>query len=111
MDKLRRLELMQRSLGLRHKLKVHESMKQPDNHEDIAIMLITKWEFEDEIRAIEEVLQEERHRNVQTKKNALVRETIEEEVLEGKADAPSNSREPDKKTKKPLRSAAPRKEV
>lgn len=77
LDKMRKLELIQRSLGLRHKLKVHESMKQPDNHEDIAIMLSTKWEFEDELRAIEEILAEERQSNVTHKRSQILDEAKE----------------------------------
>ena len=71
MDKLRKLELIQRSLGIRHKLKVHESMKAPDNHEEVALMLISRWELEDELQAIEEILQESRRANIQGKKIAL----------------------------------------
>lgn len=36
MDRSRRIELVQRSLGIRHKLKVHESVRPADNHEDMA---------------------------------------------------------------------------
>jgi HD-like signal output (HDOD) protein len=75
MDKTQKLELIQRSLGLRHKLKVHESMKQPDTHEEIAIMLLTKWEYEDELRAIEELLAETRARNVASKRNLIEKES------------------------------------
>jgi hypothetical protein len=74
MDKLRKLELIQRSLGLRHKLKVHESMKQPDTHEDLAIMLLTRWEYEDELKAVDELLTEARTRNVAAKKTAYEQE-------------------------------------
>ncbi len=77
MDKLKRLQLIQRSLGLRHKLKVHESMKQPETHEDVAVMLITKWEYEDELRAIEEILAETRQENVQKKKAVLLKAPVE----------------------------------
>lgn len=71
MDKMRKLELVQRSLAIRHKLKVHESMKQPDNHEDLAIMLLSKWEFEDELRAIEELLLRMRQENVDEKRKII----------------------------------------
>jgi hypothetical protein len=71
MDRLRKLELIERSLGIRHKLKVHESMKAPDSHEELAIMMISKWELEDELRAIEEVLGEARLRNVAAKRRAV----------------------------------------
>ena len=74
MDKTRRLELIQRSLGIRHKLKVHESMKAPDTHEDLAIMTMSRWELEDELKAIEEILGEHRHSNVGSKRKAILRE-------------------------------------
>jgi hypothetical protein len=74
MEKERKVELIQRSLGIRHKLKVHESMKHPDNHEDLAIMLLTKWELEDELRAIEELLADARAKNVAKKRTVIGRE-------------------------------------
>jgi hypothetical protein len=74
LDKQRKVELIQRSLGIRHKLKVHESMKQPDTHEDLAIMLMAKWELEDELRAIEEMLAEARMQNVKKKRGVIEKE-------------------------------------
>jgi hypothetical protein len=74
MDRVRKLELLQRALGLRHKLKVHESMKPPETHEDLALMTLAKWELEDEVAAIEELLQEGRRFNVGEKKKVLERE-------------------------------------
>ena len=74
MDKTRRLELIQRSLGIRHKLKVHDSMKAPDTHEDLAIMTMTRWELEDELRAIEEILAGYRENNVSSKRKAILSE-------------------------------------
>ena len=71
MDRVRKLELVQRSLGIRHKLKVHESMKNPDTHEDLAVFLLAKWELEDELRAIEELLAENRLKNVAVKKKYI----------------------------------------
>lgn len=68
MEKERKIELIQRSLGIRHKLKVHESMKQPDSHEEIASLMLSKWELEDELHAIEQLLAEVRHQNVEAKK-------------------------------------------
>ena len=73
-DKIRKLELIQRSLGLRHKLKVHESMKAPETHEDLSIMMHAKWELEDELAAIEQTLAELRARNVAVKRKALASE-------------------------------------
>jgi hypothetical protein len=74
MDRLMKLELIQRTLGIRHKLKVHESMKTPDTHEDLAVMLMAKWELEDELRAIEEILAGERQRNVLSKRTRIEKE-------------------------------------
>jgi HD-like signal output (HDOD) protein len=68
MDRHQKLELIQRSLGIRHKIKVHESMKSPDTHEELSLMLLAKWELEDELRAIEEILVEARGHNVHLKK-------------------------------------------
>jgi hypothetical protein len=74
MDRVRKLELIERSLGLRHKIKVHESMKPPESHEDLALMLLAKWEFEDELRAIEELLTESRQKNIGSKRKLIVGE-------------------------------------
>ena len=68
MDRIKKIELIQRSLGIRHKLKVHETMKAPDSHEDLAVMLQSKWDLEDELHAIEELLSEDRQRNVAHKR-------------------------------------------
>lgn len=81
MERLRKLELLKRSLGLRHKLKVHESMKAPDTHEDLAASLLAKWEFEDELRAIEEVLADVRVASVAVKKLAIERDNISRENM------------------------------
>lgn len=77
MEKSRKLELIQRSLGIRHKLKVHESMKLPDTHEEIAVMMLAKWELEDELHAIEQILAENRHENVEDKRNLIEKEKIQ----------------------------------
>ncbi len=71
MDKSQKLAVIRRGLGIRHKLKVHESMKSPESHEDIAVMTFAKWELEDELKAIEEILGEDRQRNVELKKNYI----------------------------------------
>ena len=76
MEKARKLELIQRSLGIRHKLKVHESMKQPDTHEEVAVMMLAKWELEDELHAIEQLLAESRHMNMEDKKNQIENKNI-----------------------------------
>lgn len=74
MDRERKIELVQRTLGIRHKIKVHESMKAPDSHEEQAVFLLTRWELEDELVAIEELLQSLRRRNVEAKRHAIEKE-------------------------------------
>lgn len=63
--------LIQRSLGIRHKLKVFDSMKQPETHEDLAVSLLARWELEDELRAIDELLGSARNINVAEKRKML----------------------------------------
>jgi hypothetical protein len=76
MEKERKLELIQRSLGIRHKLKVHDSMKLPDTHEELAVMMLAKWELEDELHAIEQILAEIRHENVDVKRSAIEKDAV-----------------------------------
>jgi hypothetical protein len=71
MEKERKIELIQRSLGIRHKLKVHDSMKLPDSHEELAVMMLAKWELEDELHAIEQILAGIRHDNVDLKRSLI----------------------------------------
>ena len=85
MDRNRKIALIQRSLGIRHKIKVHESMKSPEAHEDIALMLVAKWELEDELRAIEQILDEERLINVSRKKVEILDKNKKVLDLEKKA--------------------------
>jgi HD-like signal output (HDOD) protein len=94
MDKVRKIELIQRSLGLRHKLKVHESMKAPETHDEMSIMLLAKWELEDELRAIEDVLSEARQKNVSAKKAIVLKE---EALPEGVASADPSRKKKSKK--------------
>jgi len=70
-DRTKKIELIQRSLGLRHKLKVHDSMKAPETHEELSLMLLSKWELEDELHAIEEILANMRRDNVKLKRDVL----------------------------------------
>lgn len=62
-----KIELIQRVLGLKHKLKVHDSMKSPETHEELSVSLLSRWELEDELKAIESLLEHERHLAVQVK--------------------------------------------
>lgn len=74
LDRMSKLALIERSLGIRHKLKVHESMRPAENHEEMAISLLAKWELEDELRAIEEILAEQRVKNVGVKRNIAIKQ-------------------------------------
>lgn len=73
-----KLQLIERMLGLQHKLKVHDSVKNMNSHEEIAANNLARWELEDEINAIEKILQEERLENVKIKLKQ-----IEEHYLSG----------------------------
>lgn len=42
-------------------------MKTPDTHEELSTSLLSRWELEDELRAIEVLLDEERSINVKAK--------------------------------------------
>jgi hypothetical protein len=79
MTREEKMELIQRMLGIRHKLKVHDSMKSPETHEELSISLLSRWELEDELRAIEGMIEDERRENVQLKQKQ-----IEETYLSGK---------------------------
>jgi hypothetical protein len=70
-ERERRIELLERALGIRHKLKVYDSMKHPETHEEIAITMLAKWELEDELRAIDELLAATRDENVKAKRKQL----------------------------------------
>ena len=65
------LELLQRALGLRHKLKVHDTMPRPETHEEIALSTWARWELEDELNAIEELLKDIRSKSVAEKKSTI----------------------------------------
>lgn len=79
MTREEKIELVQRMLGIRHKLKVHDSMKSPETHEELSISLIARWELEDELRAIEQMIEDERTENMRIKQKQ-----IEETYLSGK---------------------------
>jgi hypothetical protein len=76
MDRSKKLALIQRSLGIRHKLKVYDSMKAPDTHEELSVLLLARWELEDELRAIEEILADIRHATVAQKRTDLERDGV-----------------------------------
>jgi hypothetical protein len=66
-----KLELLERMLGLKHKIKVHDSMKAPETHEELSMSTLSRWELEDEMRAIEVLLENERVANVKAKAKQL----------------------------------------
>lgn len=76
MDRVEKLELINRSLALRHKIKVHESIKGPDSHEELALMTLAKWELEDELRAIDSILLESRDGNMRAKRTLIERDWL-----------------------------------
>ena len=78
MTREEKLELIERMLGLQHKLKVHDSVATSNSHEELAASHLARWELEDEISAIEKLLQGVRHDNVQVKLKQ-----IEEDYLSG----------------------------
>lgn len=63
--------LIERMLGLRHKIKVHDSMKEPETHEELSTSMSARWELEDEMRAIEIILDDDRQQGVKEKVKRL----------------------------------------
>ncbi|MGZ3688956.1 MAG: hypothetical protein ACXWPM_04805 [Bdellovibrionota bacterium] len=74
MERERKLQLIQRALGLRHKIKVHESMKSPETHDELSMSTLAKWELEDELKAIEQLLADARELNVTKKRQEISKE-------------------------------------
>jgi len=74
-----KMELIQRMLGLKHKIKVHDSMVSPESHEEQSVSFLSRWELEDELKAIESLLDYERQENVKVKL-----EHLREDYLSGK---------------------------
>jgi hypothetical protein len=79
MTREEKMELIQRMLGLRHKIKVHDSMKSPETHDELSSSLLSRWELEDEMKAIEILLEEDRQENMKAKIKQ-----IQETYLSGK---------------------------
>lgn len=76
MDRSRKLELIERSLGLQHKIKVHDSMPRAETHEEIARNRLARWDLEDELHAIEELLREARSTNVAEKRAVIAKKGV-----------------------------------
>lgn len=79
MTREEKMELIQRMLGLKHKIKVHDSMKAPETHDELSASLLARWELEDEMKAIEMLLEKDRETNLQSKIKQ-----IQETYLSGK---------------------------
>lgn len=60
LDRSKKQLLIERILGLKHKLKVNESGPTPQNHKDMASITVANWELEDEVAAIEDYLNQVR---------------------------------------------------
>lgn len=74
MQKETKRELVLRQLGLKHKLKVYDSVKQAETHEEIAANWLARWELEDEISAIDLLLTEARRESIEQKRALLSKE-------------------------------------
>ena len=79
MNRDEKMLLIQRLLGLKHKIKVHDSMKSPESHDELSASLLNRWELEDELKAIEILLEKTRAEAVQAKMKL-----VEAEYLSGK---------------------------
>ncbi len=64
-------ELLLRQLGLKHKLKVHDSVKPAETHEEMAASQLARWELEDEIHAIEAILSDARKKKILEKRKLV----------------------------------------
>jgi len=79
-------DLLLRQLGLKHKLKVYDSVKQPETHDETASTLLARWELEDEISAIDQILAELRKSKVTAKKSQIEKDlSIRKSVMKKKS--------------------------
>ena len=86
MTREEKMELIQRMLGLRHKIKVHDSMKSPETHNELSSSLLSRWELEDELKAIEILLDQVREDGVKVKI-----QQVEAQYLSGKPRPPKKT--------------------
>lgn len=70
------LDLIQRSLALKHKLKVHDSLPRAETHEEIALNSIARFELEDELHAIEQLIEDMRTKSVAAKKAEIAKKGV-----------------------------------
>jgi hypothetical protein len=73
-DRGKKQQLIERQLGLRHKLKVNEAGPTPQNHKEMASLAVANAELDDEIAAIDEYLAMVRDASRQEKLAALIKE-------------------------------------
>ncbi|MBI3542485.1 MAG: hypothetical protein HY075_04325 [Deltaproteobacteria bacterium] len=83
MERTKLLELVQRSLGLKHKLKVHDTMPRADTHEEIAANSLARWELEDELAAIEELIRGARAESVAEKRAQIEKKGVKKKTKKG----------------------------
>lgn len=76
MERETKLELVHRMLALKHKMKVHDSLPRPDTHEEIALSTLARWELEDELHAIEEILRDARSGEVASKRALILKKGV-----------------------------------
>ena len=69
---------VQRTLALKHKIKVHDSMPRTETHEEIAANNVSRWELEDELHAIEELIADLRSKNVASKKSEITKKGVKQ---------------------------------
>ena len=70
------MELLLRMFGIKHKLRVNDSIKPQDGHQEQSASLIARWELEDELKAIELILEETRRENVNEKTKYIQKEYL-----------------------------------
>jgi hypothetical protein len=74
LDRSQKQSLIEKQLGLKHKLKVNESGPTPQNHKEMAQIMVANWELEDEISAIDEYLTRDRQAARQERLKQLERD-------------------------------------
>lgn len=82
MDRETKLDLIRRALGLKHKIKVHDSMPKPETHEQIALSEMARAELDEELAAIEQLLQEARQEAISEKRKSILRDGVKVKRLE-----------------------------
>lgn len=79
-DRQKLIDLIQRSLALKHKLKVHDSLPRADTHEEIALNSVSRWTLEDELHAIEQLIEEARTKSVAAIKAEIAKKGVKKKT-------------------------------